>query len=35
VPIKPEVSVLMPVRDAAEWLVEAVESIRAQTASSW
>ena len=34
-PIKPEVSVLMPVRDAAEWLVEAVESIRAQTASSW
>jgi glycosyltransferase involved in cell wall biosynthesis len=35
VTIQPEISVLMPVRDAAEWLVEAVESIRAQTATAW
>ena len=35
VTIQPEISVLMPVRDAAEWLVEAVESIRAQTAAAW
>jgi glycosyltransferase involved in cell wall biosynthesis len=31
----PDVSVLMPVRDGAEWLVEAVESIRAQTLRAW
>jgi glycosyltransferase involved in cell wall biosynthesis len=35
VKIEPEISVLMPVRDAGRWLVEAVESIRAQTTTSW
>jgi glycosyltransferase involved in cell wall biosynthesis len=33
--IEPEISVLMPVRDAADWLVEAVESVRAQSTASW
>ncbi len=32
---EPEISVLMPVRDASDWLVEAVESIRAQSMPSW
>ena len=31
----PKVSVLMPVRDGAEWLDEAIESIRTQTLSDW
>jgi glycosyltransferase involved in cell wall biosynthesis len=31
----PEVSVLMPARDAAEWIGEAIESIRAQTLGDW
>jgi glycosyltransferase involved in cell wall biosynthesis len=35
VKIEPEISVLMPVRDAGRWLVEAVESIRDQTTKSW
>jgi len=35
VKIEPEISVLMPVRDAAPWLVEAIESIRGQTTKSW
>lgn len=31
----PEVSVLMPVRNAAEWVGAAIESIRAQTLGDW
>jgi glycosyltransferase involved in cell wall biosynthesis len=31
----PEVSVIMPARDAAEWIGEAIESIRAQTLGDW
>jgi len=30
-----KVSVLMPVRDGAEWLAEAIESVRAQTLQNW
>ena len=32
---QPAVSVLMPARDAAEWIGEALESIRAQTLGDW
>lgn len=32
---RPKVSVLMPVRDAAEWLAEAIDSVRAQTLEDW
>ena len=34
-PVVPQVSVLMPVRDGAEWLGEAIESVRGQTLEDW
>lgn len=34
-PAHPKVSVLMPVRDGAEWLAEAIESVRVQTLEDW